>query len=179
MVVRHETSAARADLWIDVDAYSVSNSTSVVLRAPVGGFTGTLVEREVLCFYDSSTWVPSLTPPAGCAKPWTATPLATGSKLGLPGTGGAYTATTKVSPLGRYVTWRANLGLAAAGKAIDVDVAVRRSNGTWTPFARLTGRVADPSGVVTFSWRSISATWVSVRFRGAGLTSTGAQARWR
>jgi len=179
MVVRHEASAARADLWIDVDAYSISNSTSVVLRAPAGGFTGTLVEREVLCFYDSGTWVPSMTPPAGCAKPWTATPLATGSKLGLPGTGGAYTATTKVSPLGRYVTWRANLGLAAAGKAIDVDVAVRRANGTWTPFARLTGRVADPSGVVTFSWRSFSAKWVSVRFRGAGLTSTGAQARWR
>jgi hypothetical protein len=179
MVVKHETSSAVADLWIDVDGASTSTSTSVVLRAPAGGFAGTLVDRQVLCFYDNSIWVPSMTPPTSCTKPWTDVPLGTGSKLGLPSTGGAYTATTKVSPIGGYVTWRANLGLAAAGKAIDVDVAVKRSNGTWTPFARLTGRMADPSGVATFAWRAASPKWISVRFRGAGLTSVGAQARWR
>jgi hypothetical protein len=179
IVVRHETSSAQADLWVDVDAYSTSTSTSVLLRAPAAGFTGTLVERETLCFYDGAIWVPSTVPPAACTKPWAAGGVAIGSKLGLPSSGGSYTAATKISPLGGYVTWRANLGLAGAGQSIAVDVATRRTDGTWTPYSRLTGRMADASGVVTFSWRQTGAKWVSVKFRGVGIATSASQARWK
>jgi hypothetical protein len=179
MVVRHETSSALADLWVDVDAYSTSTSTSVLLRAPAGGFTGTLVDREVLCFYNSAIWVPSLTPPAACSKPWAETALAIGSKLGLPSSGGTYSASTKVSPLGGYVTWRASLGLAGAGQSIGVDVATRRADGTWTPFSRLTSRTANGSGVVTFSWRAASPKWVSVKFSGVGVMTSTSRVLWK
>jgi len=179
LVVRHEPSSAPADLWVDLDAYSTSTSTSVVLRAPVAGFTGTLVDRQVLCFYDKTIWVPSMTPPAACARPWAEAPLAIGSKLGRPSTSGTYTASTKVSPLGGYVTLRANLGLAGAGQTIGVDVATRRANGTWTPFSRLTSRRANGAGVVTFSWRQTSPRWVSIKFSGVGVTTSTSQARWK
>ncbi len=179
MIVRHEPSPVLTDLWIDVDAYSASAATSVVLRQPTGGFTGTVVEREVLCLYDRSTWVPSATPPTACQRPWAERPPSVGSKLGLPATAGAYTARTKVSPLGAYVTWRGNLGLAAAAKVVGVEVATKRANGTWTPFARVTSRVADASGGVVFSRRQGSPAWISVRFVGAGVVSGSSQARWR
>jgi len=145
----------------------------------VAGFTGTLVDRQVLCFYDKTIWVPSMTPPAACARPWAEAPLAIGSKLGRPSTSGTYTASTKVSPLGGYVTLRANLGLAGAGQTIGVDVATRRANGTWTPFSRLTSRRANGAGVVTFSWRQTSPRWVSIKFSGVGVTTSTSQARWK
>ena len=102
-----------------------------------------------------------------------------GTKLGLPGAAGAYSASTKVAPIGTYVTWRADLGADAAGATIGVEVATKAADGTWSPFTRLTGRKADGAGVVTFSWRASSATWQSVRFSGGGSTSTASQARWR
>lgn len=47
---------------------------------PAAGFTGGLVvENETLCFYDSTIWIPSLLPPAGCTDvpvnlaPWSLT----------------------------------------------------------------------------------------------------------
>jgi hypothetical protein len=53
-------------LWLDDDGGSLTNSSSVLLLQPPGGFTGTVTDTEYLCFYDSSSWTPSLTPPAGC-----------------------------------------------------------------------------------------------------------------
>jgi hypothetical protein len=54
-------------LWVDNDAGSNTNVASFLLLSPTGGFTGGLVtEVETMCFYDSSIWTPSLTPPAGC-----------------------------------------------------------------------------------------------------------------
>jgi hypothetical protein len=179
MVVRHEASSALADLWIDLDAFSTSTSTSVVLRAPAAGFTGTLVDRQVLCFYDKTIWQPSMTPPAACTKPWANQALAAGSKLGLASSAGTYTASTKVSPLGGYVTWRANLGLAGAGQTVGINVATRRPDGSWTPFSQLTSRRADDSGVVTFSWRQASPKWVSLQFVGVGVATSASQARWK
>ncbi len=59
-----------AQLWIDYDGPSGSyetSSPSVLLLEPPGGFTGGLVsETETMCFFNSATWTPSLTPPAGC-----------------------------------------------------------------------------------------------------------------
>jgi hypothetical protein len=66
MIVRHESSSAPAALWVDMDGGSATTASGVVLLPPAGGFTGTVVEDEALCFYDGTTWTPSLTLPAGC-----------------------------------------------------------------------------------------------------------------
>lgn len=66
LIVRHHPSASAAALWIDWDGASFTNSSSVLLQPPVGGFTGDVVEKETLCFYDADTWTPSLTLPPGC-----------------------------------------------------------------------------------------------------------------
>ncbi|MGD0162521.1 MAG: Ig-like domain-containing protein [Candidatus Sulfotelmatobacter sp.] len=56
-----------AQLWVDNDGGSNTNVASFLLLSPTAGFTGgTVTEVETLCFYDSSIWTPSLTPPAPC-----------------------------------------------------------------------------------------------------------------
>ena len=179
LIVRHEASAYPAVIWLDEDGGSGSTATSVALLQAGVGFTGTVVDRQVLCFYDPTIWVPSLTLPAGCAVAWTDLPPGGGSKLGLPASSGTYTAATKISPLGKYVTWQSNLGPAAAGRTAAVLVATKGADGTFGPFKRLTGRVADAFGVVTFSWRESVPKWISVRFGLDATLSTPTQARWR
>lgn len=66
LVVKHNPTAAPASLWVDWDGASFTNSSSVLLKKPAGGFTGEIVETQTFCFYDSSTWTPSLTLPSGC-----------------------------------------------------------------------------------------------------------------
>jgi hypothetical protein len=66
MIVRHAFSTNPVALWVDMDGGSQTTASGVLLLQPPGGFTGTVVETESLCFYDSSTWTPSLTLPAGC-----------------------------------------------------------------------------------------------------------------
>lgn len=179
LIVRHEASSYPAVIWLDEDGGSGSTSTSVALLQAGAGFTGTVVDRQVLCFYDATIWVPSLTLPPGCAVPWTDLPPAGASKLGLPATAGTYTASTKISPLGKYVTWQSSLGPAAAGRTVAVLVAEKKADGTFGPFNRRTGRVADATGVVTFSWRESVPRWISVRFGLDTTLSTPTQARWR
>jgi alpha-tubulin suppressor-like RCC1 family protein len=69
MIVRHVPSAHRAVLWIDTDYYSLTTSTAVALVPPAGGFRGTVIDSERLCFFDSSSWTPSLKLPKGCQQP--------------------------------------------------------------------------------------------------------------
>jgi hypothetical protein len=59
-------STSPAALWVDQDDASETNSSSVLLLQPPGGFTGNVTEVEFLCFYDSDSWTPSLTLPPGC-----------------------------------------------------------------------------------------------------------------
>lgn len=70
MIVRHAPSLYPVALWVDMDGGSdvgsATTASSVLLLQPAGGFTGTVVEVEFLCFYDSSTWTPSLILPPGC-----------------------------------------------------------------------------------------------------------------
>ncbi|MGO8794334.1 MAG: Ig-like domain repeat protein [Candidatus Sulfotelmatobacter sp.] len=66
-----------AQLWVDNDSSSYTNSSSFLLMSPTAGFTGgSVTEVETLCFYNSSIWTPSLTPPAPCNNTGT-TPSAT------------------------------------------------------------------------------------------------------
>jgi hypothetical protein len=79
-----------AQLWIDNDAGSNTNVASFLLMSPPGGFTGGLVtEVETFCFYDSSIWTPSLTPPAACTVD-TTPPVTTASLSGPKGNNGWY-----------------------------------------------------------------------------------------
>lgn len=71
MIVRREPSALPADLWVDYDAGSTStNSSSVLLLRPADGFPSPIVERNLLCFFDPSSWSAAeqaaLTLPEGC-----------------------------------------------------------------------------------------------------------------
>ncbi len=86
---------------------------------------------------------------------------------------------TKVAAVGRYVTWRALMGPDAVGKPVAVWMATKGADGRWTAFARVTSRVADAAGVVTYSRRETTTAWVSVRLVFDTITSTAVQARWR
>jgi hypothetical protein len=66
IVIKRAPSSVNATLWVDWDGGSNTNASSVLLKKPVGGFTGEVVETQTFCFYDSSTWTPSLTLPPGC-----------------------------------------------------------------------------------------------------------------
>ncbi len=66
MIVRRGSSSVPAALWVDKDDASFTNSSSMLLLQPAGGFTGTVSETEFLCFYDSTLWTPSTTLPPGC-----------------------------------------------------------------------------------------------------------------
>lgn len=71
-VMLMRTSSSPATLWIDMDFASFTASSSAALMPPSGGFTGTVVESETLCFYDSTTWPPAaraaMQLPAGCGQ---------------------------------------------------------------------------------------------------------------
>lgn len=66
MIVRHATPGLPAVLRIDSDDASFTNSSSLELVQPAGGFTGNVTDTEFLCFYNSSLWTPSTSLPAGC-----------------------------------------------------------------------------------------------------------------
>lgn len=66
MIVKRATSPYDVALWVDQDSASFTNASSVLLLKPTGGFTGKVTEVENFCFYDSATWTPSLSLPAGC-----------------------------------------------------------------------------------------------------------------
>lgn len=103
---------------------------------------------------------------------------ATAVMLGLPGQGETAGTTTPVAALGEYITWTATVDAANSGMAFDVEVAARLQ-GRWTGWSKLTSRVADADGVVTFSWRQQASAWISVRFAHPGLPSRALQGRWR
>ena len=66
LIVRHDPSPNSVALWVDEDHGSFTTSSSVLLLQPGGGFIGSVVDVQFLCFYDSSLWTPSLALPPGC-----------------------------------------------------------------------------------------------------------------
>lgn len=66
VIVRHGFSSYGTAIWVDQDGGSFTNSSSVALRRPPGGFTGGVTDVQFLCFYDGSLWTPGLSLPDGC-----------------------------------------------------------------------------------------------------------------
>jgi hypothetical protein len=92
---------------------------------------------------------------------------------------GAFTTSTKVAKTGKYVTYRIDFGVAAAGKAVQIWGATKTGN-DWSAFAVVTTRTANASGVVYYYIRQNSATWKSYRgyWISGGAWSPARQARW-
>jgi len=101
-----------------------------------------------------------------------------GSRLGVTQVG-AFTTATKVQKVAKYVTFRFDFGVAAAGQHIDIWAATKTGN-DWSGFAKVTSRVANASGVVYYYIRQSSATWKSYRgmWAGGGVFTPARQARW-
>ena len=102
------------------------------------------------------------------------------SALGVTTTG-PFSTTTKVQAVRRYVTFRFELGAAAAGKTVTILGATKSSSGVWSSFTTLTSRVANSSGTVYYYSRQNSATWKSFRATSSdtGVITPARQARWR
>lgn len=101
-----------------------------------------------------------------------------GTALGIT-TAGPFTTSTKVTVRGRYVTYRFDLGAAAAGKPVKIWGATKVGT-SWTAFTVVTTRIANSSGVVFYYIRQSTATWRSYRaqFEGGNVWTPARQARW-
>jgi hypothetical protein len=101
------------------------------------------------------------------------------SRLGVTQTG-SFTTATKVQVRGRYVTFRFDFGVAAAGQRVEIWAATKTGN-DWSGFAKVTARIANASGVVYYYIRQNATTWKSYRafWAGGGVYTPARQARWR
>lgn len=101
------------------------------------------------------------------------------TRLGVTQTG-AFTISTKVAAVRKYVTYRFDFGVAAAGQTFVIWGATKTGN-DWSAFTAVTSRVANASGVVYYYIRQNSATWKSYRasWTGGGVLTLARQARWR
>jgi hypothetical protein len=92
---------------------------------------------------------------------------------------GAFTTSTKVQTVGKYVTYRLDFGIAAAGQAVQIWGATKTGN-DWSGFSVITTRTANASGVVYYYIRQNAATWKSYRGKWVSANSftPARQARW-
>lgn len=100
------------------------------------------------------------------------------TRLGVTQTG-AFTISTKVAKVGKYVTYRFDFGVAAAGQVFVITGATKTGN-DWSAFTTVTSRRANASGVVYYYIRQNSATWKSYRasWSGGGVITLARQSRW-
>jgi len=131
-----------AQLWIDNDGGPpATNASSFLLMNPSAGFTGGLVtEAEMLCFYNSAIWTPSLTPPAGCRNaPVTLSPASltfAGQAVGAAGSaktttlkniGAAAVIIAGIAANGNFAQTNNCPGSLAAGATCTIDVVFKPS----------------------------------------------------
>jgi hypothetical protein len=78
-------------------------------------------------------------------------------------TSALFTPASKVTTVGKYITWQFSGGPALAGKRVEIWAATQVGTDPWSAFTNRTARIADASGNAYFFLRSSSATWLSVR----------------
>jgi hypothetical protein len=88
--------------------------------------------------------------------------LTAGTAYGLT-TNTLFTPLTKVTYVGKYLTWQFAGGPAMAGRRVEIWTATRVGTDPWSAFANRTARIADASGNAYFYLRSGTAMWVSAR----------------
>ena len=134
-------------------------------QTPTSGFYRSIVVR-------SSGVVVGDPPPTNVTTDSGVT-LASGTAQGVI-TAALFTATTKVTSVGKYVTWQFSGGPAMSGKRVEIWVATRAETDPWSAFTSRTARIADASGDAYFHLRSATATWVSARAFFPGDETTAA-----
>jgi hypothetical protein len=112
-------------------------------------------------------------PATGGVTADTGVSLSAGTTQGVT-TSAAFTAPTKVTTVGKYITWQFAGGPALAGRRVEIWTATRVGTDPWSPFANRTARIADASGNAYFYLRSSPAMWVSARAYYPGDEATGA-----
>jgi hypothetical protein len=92
---------------------------------------------------------------------------------------GAFTTSTKVQKVHKYVTYRFDFGVGAAGQTFKIWGAKKTGN-DWSAFSVVTSRVANASGVVYYYIRSSSPAWWSFRAQwgGGGVMTPARQAHF-
>lgn len=123
-------------------------------RTPTSGFYRSIVVR--------SSGVVVGEPPVTGVTTEAAVSLSAGTALGVT-TAALFTSATKVTTVGKYVTWQFSGGPALAGKRIEIWAATQVGTEPWSAFTNRTARIADASGNAYFYLRSATATWVSAR----------------
>lgn len=149
---------------------TISNMiVSVLGDAP---FADLLVEVES---FDAGVKIFQTVAPARIGNPIAGT---NASRLGATQLG-AFTTATKVQTVGKYITFRLDFGVGAAGQRVEIWGATKTGN-DWSGFARVTTRIANASGVVYYYIRQSSATWKSYRgyWVGGGAWTPARQGRW-
>gem|GEM_PF-5842915 len=92
---------------------------------------------------------------------------------------GSFTVSTKVAKVGKYVSYRFDFGVGAAGQIVQIWGATKSGN-DWSSFSSVTTRRTNASGVVYYFIRQNSPMWKSYRafYEGGGSWTPARQARW-
>jgi hypothetical protein len=78
----------------------------------------------------------------------TSVTLAGGTAQGVTTTA-QFTAPTKVTSVGKYLTWQFSGGPAMAGRRVEIWVATRAGTDPWSAFNNRTARIADAAGNIS------------------------------
>lgn len=167
-----------------VDTYDNADVIDLVSSGALGDFSGLAngkMEATYLAPFASGQVTVAVTLGSLGTKTATLTigapATSAGSALGV-APAGPFTTTTKVQARGKYVTFRFDLGTAAAGKPVTI-LAATKTGTTWSGFTAVTTRIADANGVVIYYARQSTATWKSYRAQESTTNVTPArQARW-
>ena len=123
-------------------------------ETPTTGFYRSIVVR--------SSGVVVGEPPSTGVTVDTGLSISAGTAYGVT-TSGLFTAPTKVTTIGRYITWQFAGGPALAGKRVEIWAATQVGTEPWSAFTNRTARIADANGNAYFYLRSGSAVWISAR----------------
>ena len=125
-------------------------------KTPTSGFYRSIVVRSAgVPVGEPTTPVTAVTPPTGIT-------LTAGTSYGVT-TGTVFTSLTKVTSVGKYLTWQFAGGPAMAGKRVEVWLATRVGTDPWGAFSIRTTRLADAAGNAYFNLRSGTPMWASAR----------------